>query len=113
MAVYLLSRLLPDAVTLALWAALALGTALMFARFGWRDHGQPRLRKVSVGLASVFAAYALTIFPLPYSPPPIIVMAIIEPNTAYNIAVLGPNRASKKSLVVRARMRRRTGATSQ
>jgi len=54
-AVYLLGRLLPDAVTLGLWAALAVGAAVVFARSGRGQDPlhQARLRRVCTGLAVI------------------------------------------------------------
>ena len=57
-AVYLLGRLLPDAVTLALWAALGVGAALLFALSGRRQDPlrHRRLRHACAGLAALSLA---------------------------------------------------------
>jgi thiol:disulfide interchange protein DsbD len=58
-AVYLLGRLLPDAVTLALWAALAVGAGLLFVLFrrGQDPARHARLRRVCAGLAALSLSY--------------------------------------------------------
>ncbi len=57
-AIYLLGRLLPDAVTLALWAALGVGAALLFALSGRRQDPlrHRRLRHACAGLAALSLA---------------------------------------------------------
>ena len=60
-AIYLLSRLLPDAVTLALWAALSLLTAAVLF-FGARGEATaPRISRGRLAISAGAAAYAVVL----------------------------------------------------